>query len=74
MFPIHINIWYTCIPDKKTGQVELCRINAHGKGDWIISTYYDGQVVYRGTLNDCLHWVNVHFMHMRYLDENISKT
>lgn len=62
MYPISINTWYNCIPDKSTGKVELCKIcRLVGTGCWSIVTYYDGKNLFDGCLNDCLHWINSHY-------------
>ena len=62
MYPIEINTWYNCIPDKSTGNVELCKIwKPAGSGLWQVCTYYDGRDLFTGTLNDCLHWINNHY-------------
>ena len=64
MYPIKINTWYNCIPDKKRDKVELCKIcrmyDDRFKYKWHIVTYYDGLDIFGGTLNDCLHWINNH--------------
>lgn len=71
MYPISVRTWYTCvlescIPAKKdVFPVELCEI-IHADGLWHIITYYDGKDVYAGTLNDCFHWINSHYVNRRY--------
>ena len=73
MYPIEVNTWYNCIPDRERNQVELCKIclmndeRYHYK--WHIITYYDGRDLFGGTLNDCLHWINSHCTKRRYLDD-----
>lgn len=70
MYPIQINTWYNCIPDKKRDKVELCKIcrmyDDRFKYKWHIVTYYDGHDIFGGTLNDCLHWINNHHTYRRY--------
>ena len=70
MYPIQINTWYNCIPDKKRDKVELCKIcrmdDDRFKYKWHIVTYYDGLDIFGGTLNDCLHWINNHYTYRRY--------
>lgn len=70
MYPIEINTWYNCIPDKKRDKVELCKIcrmyDDRFKYKWHIVTYYDGLDIFGGTLKDCLHWINNHHTNRRY--------
>ena len=73
MYPIEINTWYNCVPDrKKPDQLELCKIcRMHDERyhyHWHIVTYYNGTDVFGGELNDCLHWINSHYVNRRYLD------
>lgn len=69
MYPIEINTWYNCIPNKEQDHVELCKIcRQYGQYPtaWHVVTYYDGKEVFSGTLNDCLHWINNHYTERRY--------
>lgn len=70
MYPIEINTWYNCIPDKKRDKVELCKIcrmyDDRFKYKWHIVTYYDGHDIFGGTLKDCLHWIHNHHTDRRY--------
>lgn len=71
MYPIEVNTWYCCEPDKKSRDTELCKIclmtGSPYKYKWHIVTYYDGRDLFGGSLNDCLHWINNHVSNRRYL-------
>ena len=73
MYPIEVNTWYSCQPDKKhPDKIELCKIclmtDPWYKYRWHIVTYYDGLDLFGGSLNDCLHWINNHASDRRYLE------
>lgn len=73
MYPIEVNTWYSCRPDKKKpDNVELCKIclmtDSRYKYRWHIVTYYDGRDLFGGYLNDCLHWISEHASDRRYLE------
>lgn len=76
MYPIEVNTWYSCKPDKKKPAIELCKIclmtDNRYKYKWHIVTYYDGHDLFGGSLNDCLHWVNIHYCGEKYLQQFVD--
>ena len=72
MYPIEINTWYSCQPDKKKPGIELCKIRLmtdHSyQYKWHIVTYYDERDLFGGSLKDCKDWINNHASDRRYLE------
>ena len=74
-----LECWYCCQPDLAVQEYELCKIRRekikdvyaeHGfRLEYCIITYYDGKELFRGSLNDCQHWINRHWTERRYLDQ-----
>ena len=70
--------WFTCALDdvEKIKYFELCRINSTHVWDsqknyhhiYEIITYYDGKVVFTGSLKECRQWITTHYVDRRYLD------
>lgn len=63
-----LNRWYVCEVEKGK-QLELCKISREpGQKLYQITTYYDGRIVFTGTLSDCQHWIHSHWTDRRYIN------
>ena len=62
------NNWFCCSIDG-SDKVELCKIKLNrGIGTHSVITYYSGQEVYSGSIQQCKTWIENHWIEKRYLD------
>lgn len=66
---VSYNNWFCCDVGGEN-QIELCKIKRNkANANYDIITYYNGDVVYSGTYDQCCYWINTNWIEKRYLEE-----
>lgn len=67
---ISYNNWFCC-DVSGDNDIELCRIRTQKKDGFIchvVITYYEGKILFSGSMAECKQWIDKHWLERRYFE------